>query len=84
MGLWLYLYEFVLMTSLMKSSGHKIYQSFELPYLRQYLIYSIDRILKMSKMVMAILLTYSTSGITYGKKMYADLKMVTFLKMSKF
>ena len=35
-------------------------------YLRQYLSYSVDQKLKMSEMLMAIFLVYSTSGITSG------------------
>ena len=52
----------------MTSPGHKIGQILKLIYLRQYLSYSIDQKLKMSKMLMAICLVYSTSGITSGKK----------------
>ena len=37
-------------------------------YLRQYLSYSVDQKLKMSKMLMAIFLVNSTSGITSCKK----------------
>ena len=37
-------------------------------YLRQYLGYSVDQKLKMSEMLMAIILVYSTSCITSGKK----------------
>ena len=51
-----------LMTSLMTSQDYKIGQIFELIYLRQYLSYSVDQKLKMSEMLMAILLVYSTSG----------------------
>ena len=51
------------MTSLMTSPGNKIGQILKLIYLRQYLSYSIDQILKMSEMLMAIFLVYSTSGI---------------------
>ena len=51
----------------MTSPGHKIGQILKLIYLRQYLSYSIDQKPKMSEMLMAILLVYSTSGITSGK-----------------
>ena len=51
------------MTSLMTSPGNKIGQILKLIYLRQYLSYSVDQILKMSEMFMAIFLVYSTSGI---------------------
>ena len=55
------------MTSLMTSPGHKIGQILKLIYLRQYLNYSVDQKLKMSEMLMAIFLVYSTSGLTSGK-----------------
>ena len=56
------------MASLMTSPGHKIGKILKLIYLRQYLNYSVDQKLKMSEMLMAIFLVYSTSGITSGKK----------------
>ena len=43
-------------------------QILKLIYLRQYLNYSVDQKLKMSEMLMAIFLAYSTFGITSGKK----------------
>ena len=46
----------------MTSPGHKIGQILKLIYLRQYLSYSVDQKLKMSEMLMAIFLVYSTSG----------------------
>ena len=52
----------------MTSPGHKIGQILKLIYLCQYLSYSVDQKLKMSEMLMAIFLVYSTSGITSGKK----------------
>ena len=66
--LWQQLYEYIFMTSLMTSPGHKIGQILKLIYLRQYLSYSVDQKLKMSEMLMAIFLVYSTSGIASGKK----------------
>ena len=54
----------------MTSPGHKIGKILKLIYLRQYLSYSVDQKLKMSEMLMAIFLVYSTSGITSGKKVY--------------
>ena len=66
--LWLQLYEYVFMMSLMTSPGHKISQILKLICLRQYLSYSVDQKLKMSEMLMAIVLVYSTSGITSDKK----------------
>ena len=68
MRLWLQLYKYIFMTSLMTSPGHKIGQIFKLIYLRQYLSYSVDQKLKMSEMLMAIYLVYWTSGIISGKK----------------
>ena len=56
------------MTSSMMSQDHKVGQILKLIYLRQYLSYSVDQKLKMSKMLMAIFLVYSISGITFGKK----------------
>ena len=52
----------------MTSPGHKVWQIFKLIYLRQYLSKSVDQKLKMSEMLMAIFLVYSTSGITSNKK----------------
>ena len=46
----------------MKSPGHKIGQILKLIYLHQYLSYSIDQKPKMSEMLMAIFLVYSTTG----------------------
>ena len=51
-----------LMTSLMTSQHHKVGQILKLIYLRQYLSYGVDQKLKMSEMLMAIFLVYSTSG----------------------
>ena len=72
------------MTSLMTSPGNKISQILKLIYLRQYLSYSVDQILKMSEMLMAIFLVYSTSGITSGKKVCRELKMAAILKIFKY
>ena len=69
------------MTSLMTSPGHKVGQILKLIYLRQYLNYSIDLKLKMSEMLMATFLVYSTSGITSGKKVCRELKMAAILKI---
>ena len=52
----------------MMSPGQKIGQILKLIYLRQYLSYSVDQKLKMSEMLMAIFLVYSTSGIASVKK----------------
>ena len=52
----------------MTSPGHKIGQILKLVYLRQYLCYSVDQKLKMSEMLMAIFLVYSTCSICSSKK----------------
>ena len=64
------------MTSSMTSPGHKVGQILKVIYLRQYLILSVDQKLKMSEMLMAIFLVYSTSGISSGKKNCRELKIV--------
>ena len=72
------------MTSLMTSQDHKVRQILKLIYLLQYLNYSVDQKLKMSAMLMAIFLVYSTSGITFGKKVCRELKMAAILKILKY
>ena len=72
------------MTSLMTSPGNKIGQILRLIYLRQYFSYSVDQKLKMSEMLMAILLVYSNSSITSGKKVCRELKMAAVLKIFKY
>ena len=72
------------MTSLMTSQDHKVGQILKLIYLLQYLSYSVDQKLKMSEMLMAIYLIYSTSGITSGKKVCCELKMAAILKIMKY
>ena len=67
MWLWLQLYKNIFMTSLMTSPGHKIDQILKLLQLRKYLSYSVDQKLKMSGMLVAFILVYSTSGITSRK-----------------
>ena len=62
----------------MTSPGHKIGQILKLIYLRQYLSYSVDQKLKMSEMLMAVFLIYSTSGITSGKKSLSGSKWRLF------
>ena len=78
--LWLQLYDYIFMTSLMTSPGHKIGQILKLIYLRHYLHYSVDQKLKMSDMLMAIFLVYYPSGITSGKKVFASSKWRPFWK----
>ena len=68
----------------MTSPGHKIGQILKLICLRQYLSYSVDQKLKMSEMLMAIILVYSTSGITSGEKKFVGLKMAAILKILKY
>ena len=72
------------MTSSMTSPGHKVGQILNVIYLRQYLNYSVDQKLKMSEMLMAIFLVYSTSGITSGKTVCRELKKVAILKILKY
>ena len=72
------------MTSLMTSQNHKVVKILKLIYLRQYLSYSLNQKLKMSKMLMTILLVYSTSGITSGKIVCRELKMAAILKIFKY
>ena len=82
MSLWLQLYKYIFMTSLMTSPGNNIGQILKLIYLRQYLSYSIDQILKMSEMLMAIVLVYSTSDIKLPvKKFVASSKWRPFWKI---
>ena len=78
MRLWLQLYKYIFMTSLMTSPGYKIGQILKLIYLRQYLSYSVDQKLKMSEMLMAIFLVYSTSGITSSKESLSSSKWRPF------
>ena len=72
------------MTSLMTPQDYKVGQNLKLIYLLQYLSYSVDQKLKMSEMLMAIFLVYSTSGITCGKKVCRELKMAAILKILKY
>ena len=72
------------MTSLMTSSGHIICQILKLIYLRQYLGYSVDQKLKMSEMLIAFFLVYSTSGTTSGKKFVGSSKWRPFWKNDKY
>ena len=72
------------MTSLMTSQDQKVGQILKLIYLRQYLSYNVDQKLKMSDMLMAIFLVYSTSGITSGIKGCRELKMAAILEVLKY
>ena len=73
-----------LMASSITSPGHKVGQILKLIYLRQYLSWSVDQKLKMSDMLMAIFLVYSTSGITSSKKVCRELKIAAILKILKY
>ena len=68
MGLWLYLYKYVFITSLMASPGHKVGNFSKLMYSHQYFSWSVDQKLQLSEILMAFLVGYSTSGITFSKK----------------
>ena len=83
MRLWLYLCKYTFMTSLMTSQGHKVGQIFKLisPSIFEL---DVDQKFKMSEMLMAIFLVYSTSGITSGKKVCRELKMAAILKILKY
>ena len=72
------------MTSMMTSPGNKIGQILKLMYLVHYLSLSVDQKLKMSEMLMVIFLVYSTSGITFGKKVCCELKMAAILKILNY
>ena len=65
----------------MTSPGHKIGQILKL--ICKYLSYSVDQKLKMSEMLMAIFLVYSTSCIISGKKKFVGIKMAAILKILK-
>ena len=69
-----------LLTPSMTSPGHIVGQILKLRYLRQYFSYRVDQKLKISEMLMAILLVYSTSSIISGKTVCRDLKMAAILK----
>ena len=68
----------------MTSQDHKVSQILKLIYLSQHLSYSVDQKLKISEMLMAILLVYSTSGIASGKKVCRELKMAAIFKILKY
>ena len=82
--LWLQLYEYIFKTSFMTSPSYKIGHILKLIYLRQYLSYSVAQKPKMSEMLMAIFLVYSTSGIITDKKSFVGLKMAAILKILKY
>ena len=72
------------MTSLMTSQDYKLQEIYKLRFLRQYMSYSVVQKLKMLEMVMAIFLVYSTSAISYAKKVCRQLKMATILTILKY
>ena len=67
-----------LMTSSMTSAGHKVGQILKLLYLHQYFSWSVDQQLKIWKMLMAILLVYSTPVSLQLKKFVAISKWQPF------
>ena len=69
------------MTSLMTSPDHNVGQILKLIFFHQYLSYSVDQKLKISEMLMAICLVYSTSVITSGEKVCLELKMAVIMKI---
>ena len=72
--IWMYIHDVI--DDITRSQN---WSNLKLIYLRQYLIYSVDQNLKMSEMLMAIILVYSTSGITSGKKsLSAILKILKY------
>ena len=85
MKLWLQLYKHIFMTSMMTTSqDHNVGQIFNLINLRQYLSYNVDQKLKMSEILMAIFLVYSSSSLTSGKKVCRELKMAAIWKILKY
>ena len=65
----------------MTSPDHNVGQILKLIFLHQHLSYSVDQKLKISEMLMAICLVYSTSGITSGEKVCRELKMAVIMKI---
>ena len=67
MRLWLKLYKYIydIIDDVTRSQNMS---NFKLIDLRQYLSYSVNQMLKMSEMLMAIFLVYSPSGITSVKR----------------
>ena len=68
----------------MTSAGHKAGKILKLLYLHQYFSWSADQKLKISKVLMTILLVYSTFGIAFGEKVCRDFKMAAILKILKY
>ena len=64
------------MTSLITSSGHKVSQILKLPYLHQHFSYRVHQKLKISEMLVAIMLVYSTSR----KNICRDFRMAAILR----
>ena len=75
MELWIWLHRLARIVSVMTSSVSIISQHFELQEFYEYLSGRVDQKPKVSEIPMAILLSYSTSGITSGKKVCCDLKI---------
>ena len=74
----------VLMTSLMTSSGPKVGQILKLPYLSQFLSYSVETKTEMQRWLWDIILLWFTSGVTSGASgstLNFDIKMAAIFKI---
>ena len=74
----------VLMTSLMTSSGPKVGQILKLPYLSQFLSYSVETKTEMQRWLWDIILLWLTSGVTSGASgstLNFDIKMAAIFKI---
>ena len=74
----------VLMTSLMTSSGPKVGQILKLPYLSQFLSYSVETKTEMQRWLWDIILLWLTSGATSGASgstLNFDIKMAAIFKI---
>ena len=82
--LWRDLLFLVLMTSLMTSSGPKVGQILKLPYLSQFLSYSVETKTEMQRWLWDIILLWLTSGVTSGASgstLNFDIKMAAIFKI---
>ena len=74
----------VLMTSLMTSSGPKVGQILKLPYLSQFLSYSVETKTEMQRWLWDIILLWLISGVTSGASgstLNFDIKMAAIFKI---
>ena len=72
------------MTSLMTSSGPKVGQILKLPYLSQFLSYSVETKTEMQRWLWDIILLWLTSGVTSGASgsiLNFDIKMAAIFKI---